>query len=186
MNLPNILTFARILLVPFFAVLYLSDWEQRYTWTAALFALAAFTDWLDGYIARKFNQTTPFGAFIDPVADKIIVATALVLVVGHYHHLWLTIPALVIVGREIVISALREWMAEMNRRGQVAVSWFGKVKTTVQMLAIVVLLATPPWVNAAWTIIGYLLLYAAAALTLFSMALYLRAAWPALKAGLDS
>ena len=185
MNLPNLLTLARILLVPFFALLYVSGWHGRYVWTAALFGLAAFTDWLDGYIARRFNQTTPFGAFLDPVADKIIVATALVLIVGHYSDMWLTLPASVIVGREIVISALREWMAEVNLRNSVAVSWLGKFKTTLQMVAIVVLLATPPWVYPLWTAGGYVLLYAAAILTLVSMVLYLLAAWPALRVGLD-
>lgn len=185
MNLPNLLTLARILLVPFFALIYVSSWSDRYIWTAALFGLAAFTDWLDGYIARRFNQTTRFGAFLDPVADKIIVATALVLIVGHYHDVWLTIPASVIVGREIVISALREWMAEVNLRNRVAVSWLGKVKTTMQMIAIAVLLATPPWVFSSWTMTGYVLLYAAAILTLISMVLYLMAAWPALRVGLD-
>lgn len=186
MNLPNLLTLLRILLVPFFALLYVSSWSGRYLGTAALFGLAAFTDWLDGYVARRLNQTTKFGAFLDPVADKIIVATALVLVVGHYHDVWLTIPALVIVGREIVVSALREWMAEMNRRRRVRVSWLGKVKTTVQMIAIAVLLSAPPWAYPVWTQTGYVLLYSAALLTLISMILYLIAAWPALREGLDS
>ena len=186
MNLPNILTLSRILLVPFFALLYLSAWPDRYLGTAGLFALAAFTDWLDGYLARRLNQTTRFGAFLDPVADKIIVATALVLLVGHHADLWLTIPALIIVGREIVISALREWMAEMNRRGVVAVGWLGKFKTTLQMIAIVVLLANPPGIEQLWVQIGYVLLYAAATLTLWSMVLYMRAAWPALQEGAET
>ncbi len=185
MNLPNLLTLARILLVPFFALLYVSDWESRYVLTAALFGLAAFTDWLDGYLARRLNQTTRFGAFLDPVADKIIVATALVLIVGQYSDMWLTLPASVIVGREIVISALREWMAEVNLRNRVAVSWLGKVKTTMQMIALAVLLATPPWIYPPWTLGGYVLLYAAAVLTLISMVLYLMAAWPALRIGLN-
>lgn len=185
MNLPNLLTTARIVLVPFFALLYVSEWEGRYIATATLFALAAFTDWLDGFIARRLDQTTPFGAFLDPVADKIIVATALVLIVGHYGDIWLTLPASVIVGREIVISALREWMAEVNLRNRVAVSWLGKVKTTMQMIAISVLLATPPRVYEIWTFSGYVLMYAAATLTLVSMILYLVAAWPALRIGLE-
>ncbi len=185
MNLPNILTLSRILLVPFFALLYLSPWEDRYLATASLFALAAFTDWLDGYLARRLDQTTPFGAFLDPVADKIIVATALVLIVGHHADIWLTIPSLVIIGREIVISALREWMAEMNRRGIVAVGWLGKLKTTLQMVAIVVLLANPPGLEQLWVQLGYGLLYLAAVLTFWSMWLYLHAAWPALQAGVE-
>ncbi len=185
MNLPNILTLSRILLVPFFALLYLSGWEGRYMATASLFALAAFTDWLDGYLARRLNQTTPFGAFLDPVADKIIVSTALVLLVGHHSDIWLTIPALVIIGREIVISALREWMAEMNTRGLVAVGWLGKVKTTVQMVAIAVLLAHAPGLTQPLVLLGYVLLYIAAVLTFWSMWLYLHAAWPVLQEGAE-
>jgi CDP-diacylglycerol---glycerol-3-phosphate 3-phosphatidyltransferase len=150
---------------------------------AALFGLAAFTDWLDGYLARRLEQTTPFGAFLDPVADKLIVVSALVVLIGHHANLWLTLPALIIVGREIVISALREWMAEMNRRGKVSVLWLGRVKTTFQMVAIAVLLANPPGFDRPFVLLGYGLLYAAAALTLWSMVLYLHAAWPTLKSG---
>ena len=111
---------------------------------AGLFALASVTDWLDGYLARRWNQSTPFGAFLDPVADKLMVAVALALLIERFDTLVLTLPALVIIGREIVISALREWMAEMGKRGMVAVSWIGKLKTTLQMIAILVLLAFPP------------------------------------------
>lgn len=184
-NLPNLLTLGRILFVPIFVLVYIIPGERTYLLAATLFALAAFTDWLDGYLARRLNQTTPFGAFLDPVADKLIVVTALVLLIGHHRTLWLTLPALVIVGREIVISALREWMAEMNRRGVIAVSWLGRVKTTFQMIAVVVLLANPPAFDRPWVLLGYGLLYVAAAMTLVSMALYLRAAWPTLKAGYE-
>ena len=114
MNIPNVITLARIVLVPVFALLYLFPYPWTYLASAVFFTLAAFTDWLDGYLARRFNQTTPFGAFLDPVADKLIVVTALVLLVGHHANIWLTIPGMIIVGREIVISALREWMAEMQ------------------------------------------------------------------------
>jgi CDP-diacylglycerol--glycerol-3-phosphate 3-phosphatidyltransferase len=185
MNLPNLLTLARILLVPFFVLVYIVPGEGTYIYAAGLFALAAFTDWLDGYLARRLDQTTPFGAFLDPVADKLIVVTALVLLVGHHSNLWLTLPAIIIVGREIVVSALREWMAEMNRRGAVKVSWLGQVKTTLQMIALVVLLANPPGLEQAWVVLGYVLLYAAAIMTLWSMILYLNAAWPTLRAGWD-
>ncbi|MEQ8483615.1 MAG: CDP-diacylglycerol--glycerol-3-phosphate 3-phosphatidyltransferase [Pseudomonadales bacterium] len=183
MNLPNLLTLARILLIPFFVLVYIFPGPGTYVIAAALFGLAAFTDWLDGYLARRLQQTTPFGAFLDPVADKLIVVSALVVLVGHHANLWLTMPALIIVGREIVISALREWMAEMNRRGRVSVTWIGRVKTTFQMVAIVVLLANPPGLERPLVVLGYVLLYAAALLTLWSMLIYLKAAWPTLKSG---
>ena len=185
MNLPNIITLARILLIPVFVLIYLAPGKWTYATAAIFFGLAAFTDWLDGYLARRLNQTTPFGAFLDPVADKLIVVSALVLLIANHHNIWLTLPALIIVGREIVISALREWMAEMNSSGAVAVSMLGKVKTTVQMIAIFMLLAYPPVLDAIWVIGGYVLLYVAAFMTLWSMTIYLVAAWPALRAGLQ-
>jgi CDP-diacylglycerol--glycerol-3-phosphate 3-phosphatidyltransferase len=184
MNLPNILTLARILLIPVFLIAYFLPRPGTYMIAAILFGLAAFTDWLDGYLARRLNQTTPFGAFLDPVADKLIVVCALVVLVAHHANIWLTIPALIIIGREIVISALREWMAEMNRSGSVSVAWFGRVKTTFQMISIAVLLANPPVFNLIWVKMGYGLLYIAAIMTLVSMVAYLRGAWPTLKIGL--
>ena len=185
-GLPNVITIARIFLIPLFVLTYLSQWQHSYLATAVLFGLAAFTDWLDGYLARRLDQTTPFGAFLDPVADKLIVVTALVLLIGHHANLWLTIPGLIIVGREIVISALREWMAEMNRSVAVAVSMLGKIKTTLQMIAIAVLLANPPSLESVWVMIGYVLLYVAAFMTLWSMSVYLGAAWPTIQQGLGS
>ena len=184
-NLPNIVTAARIALIPIFAVIYvLADAGH---WLAALlFASAAFTDWLDGYLARRLNQTTPFGAFLDPVADKLIVVTALVLLIGSHANLWLTIPGVIIIGREIVVSALREWMSEVNRRGLVAASWTGKLKTALQMLSIVILLANKAGLDKPWVLLGYMLLYAAALMTLWSMVAYLRAAWPTLLDGLSA
>lgn len=182
MNLPNVLTLGRIALIPVFALVYVFT---GYHWLAALlFATAAITDWLDGYLARRLEQTTPFGTFLDPVADKLIVVTALVLLIGTHGSLWLTVPGVVIIGRELVISALREWMAEINRRGLVAVSWMTRAKTAMQMAAIVILLANPPDVNRLWMIVGLVLLYAAALATIWSMVVYLRAAWPSLKDGL--
>ena len=187
MNLPNILTVSRILLIPIFVLLYCLPGESTYIWAAFIFGAAAWTDWLDGYLARRLGQTTPFGAFLDPVADKLIVVTALLLLIGSHSNVLLTLPALIIVGREIVISALREWMAEMNARGVVAVSWLGRVKTTLQMVAIFVLLANPPTdIPKPWALIGYGLLYAAAALTLVSLVAYLRKAWPTLMDGMTS
>lgn len=185
MNIPILLTTLRIALIPVFVAVFL--WPGRWTNLAAasLFGIAALTDWLDGYLARRWSQTTRFGAFLDPVADKLIVVSAIVLLVGSHGSIWLTLPGLVIVGREIVVSALREWMAEMNRRGVVAVSAIGKYKTVTQITAILMLLAFPPGSRESLVILGYVLIYGAAIMTLISMAMYLRAAWPTLRAGLD-
>ncbi len=130
-NLPNILTLMRIALIPVFIVVYYLPWEWHHFASAAIFGLAALTDWVDGYLARKFNQVTPFGAFLDPVADKLIVVAALVLLLEVHSTPWFALPAIVIIGREIVISALREWMSELGSRGSVAVSMMGKIKTLV-------------------------------------------------------
>lgn len=186
MNLPNIITLARIFLVPVFVIIYLMPGSWTYIASALLFGLAAFTDWLDGFLARRLNQITPFGAFLDPVADKLIVVSALIVLIAHHDSVWLTLPGLIIVGREIVISALREWMAEMNRSGAVAVSVLGKVKTTIQMIAIALLLAHEPDLQSVWVIGSYVLIYVAAFMTLWSMTVYLKTAWPTLLEGLQS
>lgn len=178
MNIPNILTLVRIVFIPLLVILFYLPYAWSLLLTAGLFGLAALTDWLDGYLARRWNQSTPFGAFLDPVADKVMVAVALALLIERYETFWLTLPALVIIGREIVISALREWMAEMGKRGSVAVSWIGKVKTTLQMVALLLLLGSMPGTLIAQ--LGVVTLYAAAILTLWSMLQYLRAAWPEL------
>ncbi len=176
MNLPNILTLSRILMIPVFVIIFYLPVGWSYMVSAVIFALAAATDWLDGYLARRLDQSTPFGAFLDPVADKLMVAVALTVLIEEHASFILTIPATVIIGREIVISALREWMAEIGSRASVAVSYIGKIKTTAQMAAITLLLAFPPGV--AWTFLGLGLLYVAAVLTFWSMLLYLKAAWP--------
>ncbi|WP_110668139.1 CDP-diacylglycerol--glycerol-3-phosphate 3-phosphatidyltransferase [Salinicola halophilus] len=178
MNIPNMLTLARIFIIPLLVVLFYLPYAWSLPVTAALFGVAAVTDWLDGYLARKWNQSTPFGAFLDPVADKVMVGVALALLIERYEVFWLTLPALVIIGREIVISALREWMAEIGQRKSVAVSWIGKSKTTLQMIALLILLGFPP--TSPLASLGVVLLYAAAVLTLWSMIQYLRAAWPEL------
>ena len=121
-NIPNLLTFFRILLIPVFVILFYLPYQWSYMAAALVFILAAATDWFDGYLARKLNQSTAFGAFLDPVADKIMVAAALVVIVEHYNTIWVTIPAMTMIGREIIISALREWMAELGKRSSVAVS----------------------------------------------------------------
>jgi CDP-diacylglycerol--glycerol-3-phosphate 3-phosphatidyltransferase len=138
-----------------------------------VFWVAGFTDWLDGMLARKLGQTSRFGAFIDPVADKVLVATALILITEHYHSIWVTIPAVTMIAREIIISALREWMAEIGKRASVAVSWVGKVKTLTQMFALWVLI----WRYDDWMVwLGFGALYVATVLTYWSMFQYLAAA----------
>ncbi len=185
MNIPTLVTVLRIALIPVFVTVFMLPGRWTNIFAAALFGLAALTDWLDGYLARRLSQMTRFGAFLDPVADKLVIVSAIVLLVGRHGDLWLTLPGLVIVGREIVVSSLREWMAEMNRRGVVAVSQLGKLKTVMQITAILVLLTFPPGSDPRLVLLGYILLYGAAAMTLLSMAMYLRAAWPSLRAGLD-
>jgi len=183
-NIPNILTGLRILLIPILVgVFYLTPLEFRYILSAFVFTIASLTDWLDGYLARKLGQQTPFGAFLDPVADKLIVAVALVLLVEVHASAVLALPALVIVGREIVVSALREWMARYSEKRSVAVSVLGKVKTVAQMVAIILLLALGP-VYDQYVIAGFALLYFSAGLTLWSMYEYLKLAWPDLISGM--
>lgn len=185
-NLPNILTLLRIALIPIFIAIFYLPWEWRYVASASIFGVAAATDWLDGYLARKLNQFTPLGAFLDPVADKLIVAAALVLLLQAHATVIFALPALVIISREIVISALREWMAELGKRTSVAVSYIGKVKTALQMIAITVLLAVDPVAYPVWDQVGIVLLYIAAILTLWSMVVYLKAAWPELSKAPDN
>ena len=182
LNLPTSLTLLRILIIPIFVLVYMLYPSWGHPVAAFLFALAAITDWLDGYLARTMNLSTRFGAFLDPVADKLVVTSALVMIVGSYDNWYLTIAAIIIVGREIIISALREWMAELGRRRSVAVSFLGKIKTTCQMVALIMLLAvnltTPFWI----AYLGTVLLYIAAILTLWSMCVYIKLAWPDFKA----
>jgi CDP-diacylglycerol--glycerol-3-phosphate 3-phosphatidyltransferase len=185
-NLPNVITVTRILLIPVFIVLYMLQKDWSIFAASVLFALAAITDWLDGYLARRLDQTTPFGAFLDPVADKLIVVAALIILVAYHNNPWLTLPSLIIVGREIVISALREWMAEVNDSVAVAVSYLGKIKTTLQMIALTLLLSQPVGNDSSALQIGYILLYLAAVMTLWSMWQYLQAAWSSLSRGLGN
>jgi len=154
-------------------VFFYLDVSWNLTAAAFIFWLAAVTDYFDGYLARKLKQSTPFGAFIDPVADKLMVTIALLLLVQSYDSLVITIPAIIIISREIIISALREWMAELGLRGEVAVSNLGKYKTVAQMLALQGLI----WKQDAWIVYsGYILLYFSAVLSIWSMAEYLLAA----------
>lgn len=183
MNLPNILTFVRIGLIPVFVVTFYLPFSGAHQLAAAIFALAACTDILDGYLARRLGQVSALGTFLDPVADKLMVAVALVLLVQADPTPWLAIPAAVIIGREITISALREWMAEIGQRTSVAVSMMGKFKTIAQMMALLLLLYRMPLAGLPIYSMGLVLLYLAAGLTLWSMLVYLHAAWRSLRAG---
>lgn len=187
-NIPNSLTWARIALIPIFVGVYylpgtwLSDHERNLI-AAGIFIVAAVTDWFDGYLARTLHQTSAFGAFLDPVADKLMVAAALVLLVQAIPTPLMAVTAMIIIGREIAISALREWMAQIGGHGRVAVSMIGKIKTTAQMVAVLLLLYREPFGGFFPTLaVGQGLLLVAAVLTLWSMLHYLLAAWPALKA----
>lgn len=184
-NIPNLLTWLRILLIPVFvSFFYLSSDtlspHLKNVISTGVFVLAAGTDWLDGYMARKLDQFSAFGAFLDPVADKLMVAAALIVLVklGRAD----AIIAFIIIGREITISALREWMAQLGESRSVAVSLLGKLKTTFQMLAVILLLYHDNLFGIDCQLLGSLLLYLAALLTLWSMGYYLMLASPRLKA----
>ena len=192
LTVPTMLTLLRIAMIPVLAAVF----YLPYGWTnfaaAAVFALASATDWLDGWIARRYHQYSAFGAFLDPVADKLMVATALFLIVQGHPTAWMALWAAVIVGREIAVSALREWMAVLGQRKRVAVATVGKIKTIAQMVALTCLLysvspARPPHpmpcMGEFVFHVGDWLLAAAALLTLWSGFEYLRAAWPALRDG---
>jgi cardiolipin synthase len=184
-NIPILLTWLRVALIPlvvgvfYLPVDWLTDYERGLAATI-IFVVAALTDWFDGYLARRWNQTSSFGAFLDPVADKLMVAGALLLLVELGRTT--AVIAFVIIGREIAISALREWMAQIGASKSVAVSSLGKVKTIAQMIAIPMLLYKAPLFGVIDTLyLGTILLYIAAVLTLWSMVYYLRRAWPLIK-----
>lgn len=188
LNLPILLTWLRIVLIPLFvAVYYLPDsWlspHGKNLVATGLFAVAAITDWLDGYLARSLNQTSAFGAFLDPVADKLMVAAALILLVGLQRVD--AIIAVVIIGREITISALREWMAKLGQSRNVAVHFLGKVKTAAQMTAILLLLWWDDLFGLPVRTLGTVLIFVAALLTLWSMGYYLRRALPWIREGVE-
>src|SRR5580693_9351938 len=181
-NLPNTLTWLRIMMIPaIFVLFYLPYWWKDPAACAA-FALAGITDSLDGYFARKWGLTSRLGAFLDPVADKLIVATALVLIVSGDPTSWfLMVAAIVIIGREIAVSALREWMAEIGARGRIKVSMWGKIKTIMQIVGLSFLLYRRDLFGIPIYKLGLVLTGIAAVLTLWSMFLYLRLAWPELR-----
>jgi len=178
LNLPNALTWFRILAIPLVVVVFYLPVDWARPAAGLLFALAGITDYFDGYLARRLNQTSSFGAFLDPVADKLIVSTALVLLVQADPRIPLAVVAGIIIGREITVSALREWMSEIGARARVAVTFFGKWKTTLQIIGIGLMLYRDPILGVDVYPIGVGLLFVAAALTVWSMLGYLRAAWP--------
>lgn len=181
LTIPTLLTLGRILLIPVLVVVFYLPYGWSNLAAVSVFILAGLTDWLDGWIARRFQMTSSFGAFLDPVADKLMVAFALVIIVQRNPEIGLTLSAAVIIGREITISALREWMAALGESGRVKVAWTGKIKTILQMVAIGFLLyGTDLWQLPVLEI-GRWLLIAAAILTIASMFSYLRAAWPAMR-----
>jgi CDP-diacylglycerol--glycerol-3-phosphate 3-phosphatidyltransferase len=183
MNLPNVLTLLRVAVIPVVLGLIYLPYPQLYLRQVAfcLYAAACVTDWIDGYLARKWGQTSKFGAFLDPVADKLLVAVSLVMLLEARPSSILAVLVAIIIGREITISALREWMAELGQRTSVAVGWVGKLKTVFQMVAIGCMLWEIPLFGIPIYEIGFVLLLAAAVLTVWSMLLYLRAAWPYMK-----
>ncbi len=184
MTLANFFTCLRVLLIPVFMAVYYAEFTGHFLVSSSIFILACITDWLDGHMARRMRQTSRFGAFLDPVADKLLVTITLVILAASYSTPWYTIPAALIVAREVLVSALREWMAEHNERDTVAVGMMGKIKTTIQMVSLIILLATdtqgPPiiWIS------GLVMINLAALLTMWSMGIYLHNAWPTLKSGL--
>jgi len=181
LTIPTLLTLFRILLIPVLVVVFYLPFKWTNFAAALIFTLGAVTDWLDGWVARRYGMYSDFGAFLDPVADKLAVTTALFVIVQSHPTILMALLAAVIVGREITISALREWMAEIGERGTVKVAWVGKIKTIVQMLALIALLYREPWQGINVQLVGEILLAIAAVLTLWSGIAYLRAAWPAMR-----
>ncbi len=184
LTLPNLMTLTRLALIPVFMLAFYLPLGWSGWLAAGIFVVAGITDIIDGWLARRWQQTSRFGAFLDPVADKLIVAAALVMLVQTHATAWMAVPAVVIISREIAVSALREWMAEIGQRARVAVSWIGKVKTVLQIVAIAALLVQTPGRTKGGELVmtpdlwlSYTLLYLATALTLWSMISYLRAAW---------
>jgi len=181
LTVPTMLTLLRIMLIPVLVLVFYLPYKWTNFAAAFIFAFASITDWLDGWIARRYNQFSTFGAFLDPVADKLMVAIALLLTVQKHPTVWMALWAAVIIGREIAVSALREWMAELGQRATVKVATIGKIKTIVQMVALVCLLYQEPFMGVNIFLIGEWMLAAAALLTLWSGLAYLRAAWPVLR-----
>ncbi len=181
LNLATILTLFRIAAIPVVVIMFYAPFENARPIAAILFGIAAVTDFIDGWIARRFNQMSRFGAFLDPVADKLMVVIVLVMLVQAQSSLWEDIIAMIIIGREITVSALREWMATIGEQATVKVQFSGKLKTTFQMFGIGFMVWQKPMFGIDIYRVGYYLLIAAAILTIYSMFAYLKAAWPSMK-----
>ncbi|MGX5173671.1 CDP-diacylglycerol--glycerol-3-phosphate 3-phosphatidyltransferase [Aliikangiella sp. IMCC44653] len=189
MNIANLLTSFRIICIPLLVLFFYLPVSWGQTTAALIFAVVGWTDWFDGWVARKFDMQSPLGEFLDPVADKLMVAASLVLLVEQHATIWIAAPALVIISREITVSALREWMAEYGERSAIKVVFVAKVKTLMQLSAIFFLLlagsesnVTSIWEHSWLYIWGYIFLYIAVGLTLWSMFIYLKVTWPLLAA----
>jgi len=180
-TLPTAITLFRIVLIPVFVVVFYLPYNWANLAAAALFAFASFSDWVDGYLARVLKQESSFGAFLDPVADKLMVVVAIILLVQVHPSIYLAIPSVIIVAREISISALREWMAELGDSTTVKVSFVGKAKTTAQLFSLFLMIYADPIEQIPVFKIGLGFFYLAAIFTIVSMFIYLRAAWPVIK-----
>ncbi|URJ28348.1 CDP-diacylglycerol--glycerol-3-phosphate 3-phosphatidyltransferase [Candidatus Blochmannia vicinus (nom. nud.)] len=173
-NIPTYLTLFRVVMAPLFTMLFYLPMSWASTVCTVIFFVAAITDWFDGFLARRWNQTTNFGKFLDPVADKVMIISALILIAEHFHVWWVTLPSSSIIIREVIILALREWVAGIGNGNGIKVSWVSKIKTCVQMLALTALLWSPyEWI----VIIGVIALYISVLLTFWSMCAYLYYAW---------
>ena len=181
LTIPTLLTLLRIVMIPVLVLVFYLPVEWANLAALLIFAAAAVTDWLDGWIARRYGMMSAFGAFLDPVADKLMVTVALILIVQRNPEWLLALSSAIIIGREITVSALREWMASLGESGRVKVAWTGKIKTILQMVAIGFLLFRDDLLGLPILQIGIWLLVVAAALTIISMVSYLRAAWPAVR-----
>lgn len=181
LNLPNAITFFRIGLIPVFVLVFYLPFGWSNIAAAAIFMLASITDWVDGYLARMLKQESSFGAFLDPVADKLMVVVAIILLVEAHPSIYIALPSIVIVAREISISALREWMAELGSRETVQVSMIGKSKTGAQLVSLTMMIYADPIYGIPVFMLGLAVYYLAAFFTLASMVNYMRAAWPVIR-----
>jgi CDP-diacylglycerol--glycerol-3-phosphate 3-phosphatidyltransferase len=177
-TIPTTITLFRIGLIPLFVLVFYLPYAWSNIVAAAIFAIASITDWIDGYLARALKQESPFGAFLDPVADKLMVVVAIVLLVEAHPSIYIALPSVIIIAREISISALREWMAGLGNSTTLRVSFIGKAKTTTQLISLLFMIYSEPFLDLPIFEIGLLGYYAAAILTIYSMIIYLKAAWP--------
>jgi CDP-diacylglycerol--glycerol-3-phosphate 3-phosphatidyltransferase len=177
-TLPTAITLFRIALIPLFVIVFYLPFTWANIASTAIFAVASISDWVDGYLARSMQQESSFGAFLDPVADKLMVVVIIVLLVEAHPSIYIALPSVVIVAREISVSALREWMAQLGSSATVKVSFIGKAKTVLQMFALGFMIFSEPFMGLPIFEIGLGIYYLAAILTIISMMIYLRAAWP--------